>query len=126
MNDAHERAPADRSDAETRSAAERDPSAGFTGITHEALLAVVPTRPGDYDPWGTVVRWQRDDVPYPDCSCGCVFAAWLDGPLGHDWCVCVNPASHRAGLLTFEHQGCRAFVQDEEPPENRRIAADES
>jgi hypothetical protein len=25
----------------------------------------------------------------------------------NDWGVCGNPRSHRAALLTFEHQGCR-------------------
>jgi len=30
-----------------------------------------------------------------------------------DWGVCVNPASPRAGLLTFEHQGCEQFEHDE-------------
>ncbi|HEX5053010.1 MAG TPA: hypothetical protein VFZ65_14645 [Planctomycetota bacterium] len=77
---------------------------------HERLLALVPRRREDYQPWGDDDR----DEPYgPDCSCGCRFARWLadtaNAKLGLDWCVCTNPASHRCGLLTFEHQGCRAF-----------------
>ena len=26
--------------------------------------------------------------------------------------LCGNPASHRAGLLTFEHQGCPEFERE--------------
>jgi hypothetical protein len=33
----------------------------------------------------------------------------LIGPASLDWGVCGNPRSHRAGLLTFEHQGCGEF-----------------
>lgn len=76
-------------------------------ITHEYLLSIVPVRGGDYFPYGTVPR--RDEA-YCDCSCGCVFAAWLAAPFDTDWCVCVNPGSHRCGLLTFEHQGCMQFI----------------
>ena len=38
----------------------------------------------------------------------------LEGKLGYDWGACVNPTSPRVGLLTFEHQGCRQFEDDEE------------
>ncbi len=37
----------------------------------------------------------------------------LAGDLGMDWGVCANPRSPRAGLLTFEHQGCEFFEYDE-------------
>ena len=50
----------------------------------------------------------------PDCSCGCNFFLKLPGQLGNDWGVCWNPESLRSGLLTFEHQGCRHFVEEEE------------
>lgn len=30
----------------------------------------------------------------------------------YDWVICSNPESHRAGLLTFEHQGCFKFEED--------------
>ena len=87
-------------------------------ITHEKLWTIVPKLPGDYDLWGNVIRWEDEAAAYPDCSCGCVFAAWLEGRLGSDWCVCTNPASHRTGLLTFEHQGCQAFEpKEDELPE---------
>ena len=45
----------------------------------------------------------------PDCSGGCKWFVELEEPLGADWGVCSNRRSHRAGLLTFEHQGCEAF-----------------
>ena len=83
-------------------------------ITHEKMMAVVQKLPGDYAPWGEVVRWEQEDEAYPDCSHGCAFAAWLEGALGADWCVCTNPSSHRTGLLTFEHQVCRAFEPEDE------------
>lgn len=86
-------------------------------LTHEKLLEIVPKRPEDYAPWGAVVRWASEDEAYPDCSMGCAFAAWLGGGLRFDWCVCTNPASHRTGLLTFEHQGCQAFEPEDAPPE---------
>ena len=44
-----------------------------------------------------------------DCSCGCKHYVTLAGALGADWGVCTNPWSPRAGLLTFEHQGCEFF-----------------
>lgn len=86
---------------------------------HEHLLQIVIKKPEDYDPWGSVIRWEKDDEAYPDCSCGCKWNLTLEGMLGLDWGVCANPASHRAGLLTFEHQGCQQFEQawqrDEDP-----------
>ncbi|MBM3327783.1 MAG: hypothetical protein FJY65_12590 [Calditrichaeota bacterium] len=46
------------------------------------------------------------------CGCGCLAFIRLKGRLGDDWGVCVNPNSHRCGLLTFEHQGCEQAVYD--------------
>jgi hypothetical protein len=80
------------------------------GREHQRLVKLMPRRPKDYDPWGRVERWSDPGRAYPDCSCDCKFARWLDGPLGSDWCVCTNPNSHRVGLLTFEHQGCEKFT----------------
>jgi len=34
-----------------------------------------------------------------------------------DWGVCANPKSPRAGLLTFEHQGCPAFTALDAAPQ---------
>jgi len=74
-------------------------------ISHAHLLSIVPRLPTDYSDYGgEVVRWAEDDAAYPDCSCGCLWAAWLSGTLGGDWCVCTNPQAPRRGLLTFEHQ----------------------
>lgn len=77
--------------------------------SHEHLLRVVPVRERDYEPFGKVVRWADPDRDYPDCSCGCKWYIELEGELGFDWGVCTNLASHRCGLLTFEHQGCGEF-----------------
>ncbi len=38
------------------------------------------------------------------CSCGCEYFHDLIGVA--DWGICLNPESLRAGLLTWEHQGC--------------------
>lgn len=83
---------------------------------HKRLLEIVPKRPEDYQPWGTVERWADPKHGYPDCSCGCLWARWLEGELALDWCVCTNPASHRCGLLTFEHQGCQHGEPEGEEP----------
>lgn len=76
--------------------------------------------PEDYKPWG---QTDKDDPAAPggwwaDCSSGCryylVLADVGEERLSMDWGICVNPKSHRCGLLTFEHQGCPAFEYDEE------------
>jgi hypothetical protein len=46
----------------------------------------------------------------PDCSCGCKWFVELEGSFGNDWGVCSCVKSPRAGLLTFEHMGCRQFA----------------
>lgn len=77
-------------------------------LTHGDATTAVRTLPSDYAPYGS-----EDRDAYggwgPDCSMGCRWFAPLAGPLGSDWGVCMNPASHRVGLLTFEHQGCRHY-----------------
>ena len=76
---------------------------------HEFLWRVCQKLPGDYTPYGEAER----NLDCLDCSCGCVHYYLLESrdgqPLGLDWGVCVNPKSHRCGLLTFEHQGCSAY-----------------
>lgn len=72
--------------------------------SHEGMWAVCRKLPSDFEPYGERVR-----VEGPDCSCGCRFFVPLHGNLAFDWGVCANPKSPRAGLLTFEHQGCREF-----------------
>ena len=70
---------------------------------HDQLLKVVRSLETDYEPHGKV---ERDSS---DCSCGCRHFVKLAGEVGEDWGVCANPESARAGLLTFEHQGCPEF-----------------
>ena len=80
-------------------------------ISHDLLFRVMTVLPTDYDDYGGSVRRWETGENYPDCSWGCRWALWQKGQLGNDWCVCVNPASPRKGLLTFEHQagyGCFA------------------
>lgn len=73
------------------------------------LWAVLQKLATDFEPWG---ERSRENDWGPDCSCGCRFFVPLAGALASDWGVCRNPASPRAGLLTWEHQGCRLFEQD--------------
>jgi len=78
---------------------------------HKHLLKIVIKKPQDYAPFGKVIRWENENQDYPDCSMGCKYFNKLDGELGADWGVCSNPKSHRCGLLTFEHQGCKHYKQ---------------
>lgn len=101
--------------------------------THQELLAIVRCLPDDYAPFGENMDREGDpthdassmsESEYNayleregnryrgDCSCGCRYFAKLRGELGLDWGICWNPQSHRAGLLTFEHQGCPQFTYD--------------
>jgi hypothetical protein len=50
-----------------------------------------------------------------DDECQALFCPYyvpLNGRLGADWGVIVNPASSRFGLLTFEHADCGCPVPD--------------
>jgi hypothetical protein len=97
-------------DASQQARAARNGNRQLIMTHHASLCAVVKNLPGDYTPYGSVVRWADSTHPYPDCSHGCKFFYKLASrnrqPIGMDWGVCGNPESHRAGLLTFEHQGC--------------------
>jgi hypothetical protein len=73
---------------------------------HRNLLDLVVAKETDFAPWG---RRSREGDRWQDCSCGCRHFATLEGALGSDWGVCMNRSSPRAGLLTFEHQGCPEF-----------------
>jgi hypothetical protein len=66
----------------------------------DLLWKVCKVLPQDY----SVERWADDHKVYPDCSGGCRWFVPLENMLGADWGVCANPQSHRAGLLTWEHQ----------------------
>ena len=73
---------------------------------HNELRKACKELPEDYEPYGEISNDERGG----DCSCDCKFAVWLEGDEGLDWCVCINPKSHRYGLLTFEHQaGANCF-----------------
>jgi len=84
-------------------------------ITNEDLVAIfdIIQRPEDYEPYGTTAR-EDGELWHCDCSTGCKWFAPLHGRLGDDWGVCTNRASHRVGLLTFEHQGCLQFEKQVE------------
>lgn len=79
----------------------------ITLTLHQHLWSLTEKLPEDYEPWGTTARDSAD------CSCGCKWAAWLEDEPA-DWLVCLNPMSHRAGKLTFEHMGCRQFEAEDE------------
>lgn len=79
--------------------------------TQEELWRIVKKLSGDFEPYG---QRNRDTDYGPDCSCGCIHFVKLEGTLGFDWGVCANPKSPRAGLLTFEHMGCKEFEGEEE------------
>lgn len=92
------------------------------GRIDQRLWQACRSLPGDFRPWGDV---DKDDPRAPggfwhDCSSGCVYFLTLqdtaEEPLSLDWGVCVNPRSHRRGLLTFEHQGCPEARYDEDEP----------
>lgn len=86
--------------------AERLPQANLgSPDSHEHLLAILPTRPTDFEPYGYRIREGAD------CSCGCRWFLPLQC-LPYDWGVCSNPRSPRCGLLTFEHTGCPEFEMD--------------
>jgi hypothetical protein len=70
---------------------------------HEHLHSICRHLPSDFQPYG------ERESDGPDCSSGCTHFLKLPRKLGMDWGVCANAASPRAGLLTFEHQGCEQF-----------------
>lgn len=72
---------------------------------HENLLRIAHRLDTDFEPFGLVAQ---DDQP--DCSNGCRHFIRLAHEAGDDWGVCSNRQSPRAGLLTFEHQGCSDFA----------------
>jgi hypothetical protein len=77
---------------------------------HKRFLTVVKNLPQDYAPYGST---EREGF---DCSCGCKHYVPVHDDstrdASMDWGVCTNAASHRSGMLTFEHQGCNKFEKD--------------
>ena len=90
----------------------------MTDPRHDPLHSILKKLPSDFEPWR---ERSRDHDWGPDCSCGCQWFVPLEGTLRYDWGVCYNPASLRAGLLTFEHQGCQAFEGDEEEVDYKEL-----
>ena len=86
---------------------------------HELFWTICRKLPTDFQPCGARDRDTAD--PCADCSCGCRHFVPLAGDLGADWGVCANASSPRAGLLTFEHQGCPQF---EPVPDEGAVAAE--
>lgn len=39
------------------------------------ILKILPQDYSDYG--GEIIRWEDPQKSYPDCSCGCKWAAWL-------------------------------------------------
>jgi PemK-like, MazF-like toxin of type II toxin-antitoxin system len=79
------------------------------GASHELLWTLAKRLPSDFEPYG---QRDREDDWGPDCSCGCKHYHPLEGARGADWGICANPKSPRAGLLTFEHMGCKEFENE--------------
>lgn len=84
---------------------------------YKQLREAVRELPQDYAPWGQIERWADPDGAYPDCAMDCRWFVPVEGMAGADYGVCTNPASHRCGLLTFEHQGCQHYEADPETDE---------
>jgi len=75
---------------------------------HEDLTQVVHSTKA-----GGELSWANSSKEYAfDCSCGCRWFIPLEAPMGADWGVCSCRKSPRAGLLTFEHQGCDEFKSE--------------
>ena len=79
---------------------------------HDILWSVCRKLPSDFQPYGE--RDRAMSTSSADCSSGCIHFVPLVGEAGKDWGVCANPESPRAGLLTFEHQGCPEFTAADE------------
>jgi hypothetical protein len=88
--------------------------------THEELWTATRKLPSDYEPYGLA-----DREGFGDCSSSCRWYHILSGRQGQDWGICANPASHRVGLLTFEHQGCHQYEHDNRSGEFHRVMHEE-
>jgi hypothetical protein len=76
-------------------------------VRYRGWFGLSRTLDSDFEPYG---ERSRSDGNPADCSCGCrYFVPLAPTALSEDWGCCLNKKSPRAGLLTFEHQGCREF-----------------
>src|ERR1017187_1970164 len=73
-------------------------------VVYLGWFGLARTLESDFEPYG---KRSRSDGNPADCSCGCRYFVSLAPALSYDWGCCLNKKSPRAGLLTFEHQGCR-------------------
>lgn len=95
--------------------------ARYVTRTHEELWPVCKKLPSDFEPYGMRSRdGCEKGEEWRDCSCGCAWYHVLIGEARHDWGICANRESPRAGLLTFEHQGCPKY--ESEPNSGDEIA----
>ena len=90
-----------------------------THATHKQLWQIAKKLPSDFEPYG---ERSRDDDFGPDCSVGCRWFHPVEGDLKGDWGTCFNPDSPRAGLLTFEHQGCKQYCYQYISVTNEEVA----
>jgi hypothetical protein len=90
-------------------------------LSHGQLWDACKRKPSDFESYGQRARLTANRGSFGttgstfiklDCSCECKWFHTLSGPASLDWGVCGNPASPRAGLLTFEHQGCPEFEHE--------------
>ena len=83
---------------------------GIAMVDHKYLFTVLRILPTDYtDYGGKFVRWEKDDEGYPDCSCGCKWAAWPGEPFGSGWCVCTKPRAAKRAADFRAHGGVRVL-----------------
>jgi hypothetical protein len=96
-------------------------NSGIMSKLNDILWSVCRKLPSDFRPYGKRDRAQAESSA--DCSSGCIHFQPLDGEAGTDWGVCANPKSPRAGLLTFEHQGCLEFTASDAAAQESAQAA---
>jgi len=76
-------------------------------VVYLGWFGLARTLESDFEPYGKRSRYDGNPA---DCSSGCrYFVSLAPASLSKDWGCCLNKKSPRAGLLTFEHQGCRQF-----------------
>ena len=85
----------------------------------EELWEACRRLPSDWEPHGQR-QWHGRREARPDCDTCRWFVELLR--TAPDWGVCANPASERAGLLSFREQGC----WQHEPGKERRYRATRS
>ncbi|MBP7631643.1 MAG: hypothetical protein KA758_14410 [Acidimicrobiales bacterium] len=62
-------------------------------------------------------KYQREDFQVGSQAIFCPYYVPLEGSLGSDWGVLINPKSTRFGQLSFEHDDCGCPKSDTEDAE---------